>query len=182
MTAEDEFKASTTVTVSLSVEDMLRAGGLVDYDDYDRPVYAPSLYSDIVTATAKRIAEGILGDELRKAIGEQIREQVAAGIASALDAEVRQTDRWGNPTGEAKSLRDALADQAADQVRQWMKGSDRYGDSPFGKFLAAEVDRAVRADLAGFVKEARAALKKRMEARAAEAIAEVANDVVKGRL
>lgn len=180
MTTTEEFATTADVTVSVDLTTLLRASRLVGYDYNDQPVHSDSLRTEIIAAAARQVTGQVLDVELKKAIGEEIQRQVAAGVQAALDAEVRPTNEWGEPKGEAKTLRQALTDQAAEQVRKWMKAGDRHSGNEFEKFLQREVDQAVRADLNGALKDARAEVKARIEARAAEAIAEAATAAVRG--
>ena len=175
-------QATPVITLSVDLVSLLQAGDLLDYnEDTGESRYAPDFLNQIVKAAAASAAREVLKDDLKKAIGEQIRQQVAETVQAALDAPVQETDRWGTPTGEAKPLRAALADQAAEQVRKWVKASDRFSNgTEFDKFLQREVDSAIRNDLNEVLKVARADVKKRMEQAAAKAIVDAAASAVKG--
>jgi hypothetical protein len=176
----ETFPATTDVTITLDLAALLRAGGFLGENEDGDAVYSPSLVSEIVTAAAGQIATKVLNEELKEQVGEQVREQVAGAVQAALDLPVQATDTWGTPKGEAKPLRELLAQQAADQVQAWVNGRDGYSrESKFNTFLRNEVDAAVRRDLNGVLADAAARTKKAMEVAAAKAIADAAAGAVR---
>ena len=177
-----DVKATPVLTLSIDLKSLLMEGELLSYDeDSETARYAPSLIDGIVKEAAKQIVAELRA-ELRDAIREQIREQVSAAITAALDTKVTLTNEWGEKRGEPKPLRTVLSDEAATQVATWVKRSNRssYDKSPFEKYMAESVDKAIRADLDESLKQARADIKARMQAAAAKAIADAAAVAVKG--
>ena len=173
----ETFKGTAEVAVTLDLADLLAASGPVGEDLHGEPVYNPPLVDRIVAAAAKLVAKDILRDEFRQQLRIQVEQQVHDGIAAALDASVRTTNTWGEPIGNAKTLRQALVEQAAAEVQTWMTG-DRYGGGKFRDFLRKEVDQAVRADLSETLKQARETTMKHMRAAASQAIADAAKSAV----
>lgn len=176
-----DVKATPVLNLSIDLKSLLMEGELLSYDeDDDTAHYAPDLINGIVKAAAKQIVADCR-TELRDTIAAQIREQVSVAITAALEAEVTLTNEWGEKRGEPKPLRTVLSDEAAKQVAAWTKSSrDRYGKSPFEKYMAETVDKAIRADLDEALKQARADIKARMQVAAAKAIADAAAAAVKG--
>lgn len=173
----ETFKAAPEVTITLDIASLLTASKLIG-EDYDGdPIYSKPFVDQLVKTTAEKVAKDVLRDELRKQISAQIEQQVHDGIAAALDAPVQTTNTWGEPIGKSKTLRQALADKAAEEVSQWMK-TDSYGSGKFKNFLSQQVDAAVRADLNNTLKQARETTVRRMQETAAQAIADAAKSAV----
>ncbi len=172
-----DVRATPVLNLSIDLKSLLEAGELISYDeDDDTARYAPDLIDGIVKAAAKQLVSDCR-TELRDTIAAQIREQVSFAITAALGSEVTLTNEWGEP----KPLRTVLADEAAKQVAAWAKPSrDRYSSSPFEKYMAETVDKAIRADLDEALRQARADIKARMQVAAAKAIAAAAAAAVKG--
>ena len=182
MTDTVDVHANPILTLQVDLVSLLREGKLLDYDeDTDEARYAPDFESSIIKAAAEKIVKDFARDEIKTAIREQVQSQVAAAVQTALDVEVQITDQFGRAEGDAKPLRSLLIDRAAEQLRKWLKASDRFsGGTEFDKFLVQQVDRAMREDLNETVKVARAEVKAAMQKAAAKAIADAAASAVKG--
>ena len=175
-------QTNPVLTLQVDLVSLLREGGLLNYDEEtEQSEYAPDFESSIVKAAADKITKNFARDEIQKAIKAQVEAQVHEAVAAALDQVVTETDSWGKPKGEPKSLRQALAERAASEVELWMKKGNGYGsNSSYQRFLSDEVGAAVAVDLKGVLADARADVKARMEQVAAKAIADAAASVVKG--
>jgi hypothetical protein len=173
MTAD--ITTDTTVTLTLDIDALLQRAQLLGYGYDDEPNYGAPLVERIAQLAAEKIAKDILDDTLKEAIGDAVCTRVNAAVEAAMAEPVQRTTPYGSAVGEAKPLRDVIAAEAQETVKQWMHGGDRYGTKPTMKgFLEKVVDRAVAEDLNGELAKARAAVTARVQAEAARLVAETA--------
>lgn len=183
----DQIKTDATVTISLDIEELLKRGNLLGYQETrygdEEPQFADSLIESIIQAAAAKVSAVLLKDEFRAVLNEAMTEQVGKAVTEALDRPVQRTDEWGTAKGEAKPLREQVIDKANDTVAQWMKlkrgdfGYNRQSSSD--KYFHEVVDKAVREDLNSELAKAREAVTARVKAESARLVAEAASKAVR---
>lgn len=102
-----------------------------------------------------------------------IRELVQAELAVAMEAEVQRTNALGEPIGPATTLRELIVAEA----KKWFteKHSNDYGRTHYTNaqsVVAAEVNKAIKAELAAAIAEEKAKVVAAIQAKAAELIAD----------
>lgn len=141
----------------------------------DLAAFARGYYEDTPDAITNAVAEKITAEivkDVRAAVQDQIRQQAQKIVADTIEAGITPTNHYGEPIGEAKTLRELIADEAA----AWMKRSPReFGsrdDKSFYAFLSYAVDQSLRQDLRKTVEAARKEVTARIAAGAGEVFAE----------
>ena len=110
---------------------------------------------------------------------EEIREQVRPLIAEALAGELQRTNSFGEPTGQATTLREMVV---AEAKRVLGSPTDRYssnGQTFVQKLVAEEVGRVFEADLRDAMAAEKAKAVAAVRAKAADLLAEVLSDGLK---
>lgn len=166
----EQVDATIPVTVTIDPATFLRQLQGRYYDE-DRPSLAEALTERIVDAAVDRI----VGQVLDKALGEVVRERVAARVdevvTARLEEPIQAVDEWGTRRGEAMTIRE----QIGKAVEAWPKQSSSHrSDINLQKWMREAVDRAVREDLSGALKDAREAVAERLRSEAARLLAEQA--------
>lgn len=112
---------------------------------------------------------------------EEIRALVLPIIAEAVAKPVQKTNTYGDPIGEATSLREVILDEAR-KLLQGAKGDSYNRKEPLGRQLIREmVDKELRAELAEAIKAEREKVVAAVRAQAAELITEAVTKGVTGR-
>lgn len=188
-TQPTQTEESTTVdlpgapkaTLTIDLASLLSAGRLIDEDEDGEPIFASSFLDQIIARAANLIVKQVMRDTYQRALNDKVSALIHERISAALDrGDVAERDVFGNPKGKPKTMGEYLADRAAEEVTEWMRGSRSYGGTKFSDFLTREVDRSIQADLKGVVAQARADIRARMEAAATKAIADAAASAMKG--
>lgn len=131
----------------------------------------------VLDAIGERVAQ-ILADGQRKEVQSFVRETMAATIKAQVDTVVRdamttpvqRTNEYGQPKGAPTTL----AELVVAEVHDWLTkevGDYNRRQTNLAKFVAAEVDKAIKEDLAGALKTARGEVTQRLRDKAAEALA-----------
>jgi hypothetical protein len=142
--------------------------------DEDGPQYGPvSLYDAIVAAAVDRLVgygeksvQKLVVEEMREGIARVLDERLPGLIEAALNEEVETGDGW---TSKKSSLRAIIAEQ----IRREIKPSkDPYdGRTTFDKVLREQVEYGITQQFSEEIAQARAAIKAKMTAKAAELLA-----------
>lgn len=111
---------------------------------------------------------------IAKVRDEVIREQVAPIVAEALGAGVQQTDQYGEPTAKPTTLRALIVKDAKDYLTKRSRdgGYNSPESTPVQRMIRDEVAKAVKADLADALAQARAEVAAAVQAEAAVLLAE----------
>jgi hypothetical protein len=103
--------------------------------------------------TSKRWGE--LAEQVTKIRAEEIRKAVLPQIEEALSTPFRQTNSWGEPTGAETTLRQLVVEEARKAVNapadKWARDKGTF----LTQAVAAEVKKALSAEIASAVKSAR---------------------------
>jgi hypothetical protein len=142
--------------------------------DEDGPQYGPvSLYDAIITAATQRLV-GVGEKVLKELVAEQMQEAVMREVDARLPAIIEAAFNEPVETGDGfsshrKTMRELIGDRVKQEVRPM---SDRYGhDSTLSKVLREQVEKALQREFAEEVATAKATIKKRVTAKAAELLA-----------
>jgi hypothetical protein len=181
-TASLQQEATIPVTITINHADLLgsRQSVSLGMDEYGNPIghsasLASILADRIVDRAADQIVTSTLDDTLRKLITDKVAAHVDAAIRARLEEPIQAVDEWGTRRGEPMTLRE----QIGKAVEAWPKTPSGYNrDSNLRKWIEENVDRAVKADLAGAVTEARAQAVARVRGKVAELFAEDATPKV----
>lgn len=135
----------------------------ISEDPEGRPI---TLIEAIVRDAGNQLFKAVTHDEqyptLRKRVleirDEEIRERIREQIEEAWHKTLQPTDEFGHPTGEPTTL-ERLIREKADKSLQ-VRGKDRRGSfsherSVMEDVLASEVERTVRKELEGELKQAK---------------------------
>ncbi len=129
-------------------------------------------------AVAKHVAEDAMKDDSYRTLRhevlqvrtEEVRRQLEPVVAEAINAPVQQTNQFGEARGDTTTLKDLIVKEA----RELLAKRDDYGrgQTLLAKTVRAEVDKALRAELAEVIKEEKAKVVAAIRASAAELIAD----------
>lgn len=177
--ANESIPAALDVTLTIPMDQLLgaytqRPGRYYSSDPDDYQEEPPV----VLDAIGERVAQMLLArfeSDARKAakarIDALIQERMVAIVDEALNGEVQRTNEWGEKVGTPTTVR-ALAVKTANE---WLnEPADRYNrdkGTRGQKYIAEAVDRALKEDLDGALKAARAEITQRLRDKAAEAIA-----------
>lgn len=107
---------------------------------------------------------------------EEIREALRPSIEKALEAPLRRTTNYGEPTGPETTLREIIVDEVRSELSKSKASNDsRYGGtgrSLIGDIVHAEVERQLAGDLRKAVEDAKTDLVATVRAKGAEVITE----------
>ncbi|MGH3990891.1 MAG: hypothetical protein ACRDSN_00330 [Pseudonocardiaceae bacterium] len=135
---------------------------------------------DLVIDKAADQLVGKVGEDLRKAVLDQFRDeivsQVAAVVADVIAKPVQLTNTWGEPTGKTTSVREHIAEEVERQLRP--HNSNWAGrDKPLlQKLIEVAVVNALTTELSGAIREARDKVVGKVHDHAAELIAGAVKD------
>lgn len=167
----------TAITVEIDLDQPLPERYLGQ--DEDGPQYGPmSMRDSIIEAAARLLADRIEDNEI-KAIGAGVKAKVnalvdarlAPLVEEAFAAEIVVTSEWGVER-QRTTLRQLIVDRAREQVTEPNQSYSRSNERVLGKVMREEIDRALTTELSAAVKAAKADLTKKLEATAAEVIAQ----------
>lgn len=113
---------------------------------------------------------------------EEIREALRPVMAEALEQAVQQTDSFGTPRGEPRTLRELVVEEATKMLREKRYERGRQKETLVEKFVRDEVERTLRAELTAAVNEAKAEVVAAVRDNAAEVIAETIDRARRGAL
>ncbi|MGH3627230.1 MAG: hypothetical protein ACREN2_05715 [Candidatus Dormibacteria bacterium] len=147
------------------------------YDEDGEPCGGRTIGEVIVYKAAQALVAD-LRDEVRKTVlkqvDEQIFSQVTKQIAEVIANPVQRTNSWGEPTGNAVSVRQHIADEVE---RQLANKRDNYGKGTvMADLIKEEVNRALRVDLSKVIAEARDKVVGKVRDQAATLLAEAVKD------
>lgn len=94
-------------------------------------------------------------ERIREIRSEVIREAVRPQVDEAIAAPIRKTNTWGEPVGEATTLREVIIDEARKLMNEPL---DRYAQGKgtyLTKAVRDEVKAALSAEIAESVKQVR---------------------------
>lgn len=106
-------------------------------------------------ANAEKTGYSTLRDRVSRISDDEIRARVVPLVEEAMTTPIRRTNTFGEPTGEATTLRDQIVKVAQDYLSKPVDHYSRDKGTVVQQFIAAEVKKAVDAEL----KEALAAAK-----------------------
>ena len=161
--APTTIKTEAPITISLDVAELVRHlrgtyGGYRGGDDEQEPEQA---LDPIVSVAVDRLIAELrkeIKDTVVKAASEQINTQVRDIVAATLAEPYQPVNEYGRSVGR----RTSLSEQIEAKVSDWISGTPvigyQQGASPMQKLVAAEVDAALKKDLAAVAAEARAAV------------------------
>jgi hypothetical protein len=125
--------------------------------------------SSVARALDEKVADAIEA-RVAKLVDELTRERLKKEVDALLDEGWKETDRWGNETGKAFSLRD--------RVRGALDAKDRYDGNPVDKL----VKEAVSYKLEGILKEEMASARTRLKAAFDEVLQAKFSDTIREAL
>lgn len=126
---------------------------------------------------------GSLASEIARIRTEVIREKVEAEVEAALTTEFRETNNWGEATGQPTTLRALIAKQAAEAVKIGLNrnsyGADK--ESAATRVIREHVDKVLAKELTEAVAAEKAKVVAAVKAKAADLIAQAVAEGVGGR-
>ena len=171
---DERFTSDAQVTITLSVDDLLRRGGYLGEDD-DREYFSAGLMDQVTERAAGLVANQLMKDEtFRTRLNEVIESRLITIVDATLAEPVQETDSFGRATGEAMLLRNLLAQKVTKTMSDWMTVRPNYGRTKFSEYLDTQVDRIVRQDLGKTLEAARKQVQAVVTAQAAEMVAAAA--------
>lgn len=174
------------LTITLDLDKKLAGETYVDADG-DYAGTGPTTLEDVVLGMAateladravRARSEGLydnLKDRVAKIRDEAIREQIEPLITDALSRPIKRTNSFGEPHGEETTLRAIIAQQAEDALKvSNTRNPNRFRDTDttLTKFIADEVDRALKNELKKALDEAKAQVLARVQEAGGEVIAD----------
>lgn len=173
---DEKFTSEATVTLSLSVTDLLRRGGYLGEDD-DREYFSAGLMAEVAERAASLVANRLTGDEsFYSRMAGVIESKLETIVDEALAEPVQETDRFGRAMGEGMPLRNLLAHKVETALQRWMSvnTANLPARTRFEDYLDKQVDRIVRQDLNKTLDAARKQVQAAVTAQAAEMVASAA--------
>lgn len=119
-------------------------------------------YRGVSTDLARRVAA--IRDET-------IREQITPVITEAINAEIQQTNQWGEPTGKGRTTLRALIVERANEFFTRKLGDYRDQRTAASQLVTDAVDRALKQELTSAIADEKAKVVAAVRAKAAELIA-----------
>lgn len=173
-------KLPTTVTVELDWDDLMRTAVVRGMDYEGEPVYgpAPSPEALILDRAADKLVESMAREDrhdlsrtVRDTRQAVIREIVTKQVMDTLDAPVQKTNSYGEPVGEATTLR-ALVIAEVTNVMTRKEGGDyrREGMTLLQRVIKDETEAAFRKELADELAKVKAQLSGIITERAAKVL------------
>ncbi len=159
--------------INVEVSDVTLASVVSDGDDY-RPT---ETIADIVAEKLLReftSAERDVYGELRRRVAEirdeEIRAALVPALTDALNASVRRTNTYGEPTGPEVTMREVITDEA----KKMLTARSDYGrgETFTQKVIKDAVGSALRNELAAVINEEKAKVVAAVRAQAATIIAD----------
>ena len=159
-------------------------GESFEYAGDDEPARRPVTLGD---AVADRIADDLKQTDdyrtLRQRVAEirleEIRAQLEPIVRQAIEQPVQQTNRWGDPTGAATTLRDVIIEQAKKVLNE--KTGDSYSNNRptvIEKYVRDAVTAVMKEELAPVIAEEKAKIVAQFRASAANLLADALRSVV----
>lgn len=161
---------SDPIVVNLTLDLDKHLARYAGYDADGEPVQEPTTIEDVVLHMATREFVQSLDRDVKSEVGrrvreirdEEIRRQVAPLIEEAIAKSVQETDSYGNPKGEPRTMAEIIVAEAKTALS---KPKD-----PYARNKGTLVEEFVRAEVAAaFTKE----LKQAADAAKAEVLAAV---------
>lgn len=182
MSYDDDYDYEpSTPAVSIDASLILKTPAL----DLNTPVGSKTLADLICRHALDKLANGsewpYMKDRVRTITDEEIRSHVTGLIADALNSDLRRTNTFGEPHGEPTTLRTLISEEAKKQLTSL---SDRYNgprETPIGKLVREEVERALKAELAEAIKQEREKVVAAVREKAGQLIAEAVAKGVGGK-
>lgn len=180
MTNIESIPAVLDVTLQVPMEALLAAyteripaysGDLDTYPADPPPAVRDAIGERVAQIIAAQIMDADVRRDIRKAIQARVEAVVADAVGDAVTGEIRKTNEWGESVGPVTTMRDMIIKEAKDFLA---KPADNYARDKGTKaqvLIRAEVDKAIKEDLDGALKAARAEVTALLKAKAADAIA-----------
>jgi hypothetical protein len=168
-----DTEATIPVTVSLNVASIVDAVTSYSYDGYSDQVHPDGRLAHLVIErVAALLVDRLLDDTLKAAVRDAVAAQVDEAVRARLDEPIVPVDRWGSSAGQAVTLRE----QIGKAVEEWptIRSGSNGDKNKLSEWIKEHVDKAVREDLNGTLREARDEVVGTLKARAAEILAETA--------
>lgn len=168
----------TEVTIVLDLDRYLARHVGIDRDGEE--MTEPQTIEDVVVEMAARQFVSGLDREIkseftrrvREIRDDEIRSQIAPLVAEAVTRSVQETDLYGNPKGEPKTLTEVIVAQSATALQ---KKGDAYsrnsGRNLVEQFIHDEVTTAFTKELKAAVDQAKAEVLVAVKERGAEVLA-----------
>jgi hypothetical protein len=147
----------------------------------------PVTLADLVASQihAKLMQGGKAYDGIRERVNsirdEEIREAVKPQIAEALSRPMRQSNLYGEPTGPETTLSALIATEARKLVTKPTDSYSRDNGTYLSQVIAAEVEKAFKAEIADAVKQARDAVTKELGGQIGSAITATVTEALRKR-
>lgn len=187
MAESTELRANVPVTVSLDINDLVKAyvGEIPTYtgDPDDEMEPPPPLYGEIIGAAAHIVAQSVIRDTtryggLKSRVDAQIDAALNAGIVAELEKPFKPVDSYGQVDRHADptTLREQIGKHAAEWIAKGMKGSRSGYSSDNGalyQYINKELEQLIKTDLKAVADSARAAVTQKVQKEAATVIADI---------
>lgn len=159
----------------------LELSTIVDRDyEGNEVTLADKICKSAVSRLAKDASWNGLTVRVHRIRDEEIRRQVGEIVAEAISADVRRTNSFGEPTGDAKTLREVIVEEARAALTKPVDPYDRGRGTLLQKIIREEIGAAFRKELVEVVAEERAKVVAAVRAQAADLIARAVVEGVGG--
>lgn len=166
------------ITVNVDQVDLTSVVGDVRRYDDDAEEYVTegrTLGDLIAERVAKSIRESDAYPGLKKRVAdireEEIRARVAPDIEAAMAAPIRQTNRYGEPTGQATTMRELILEEARKFMERPVDQYSRDKGTVLQKWLRDAVEKTIKTELAEVLVDEKAKVVAAVRAKAADLIA-----------
>lgn len=146
----------TSITIDLNLDPYLVRH--IGYDADGEPIEEPQTIEDVIleraavlfvaqAVNAEKQGYNTLRDRVSRISDEEIRARVTPLVEEAMTTPFRRTNTYGEPTGEATTLRDQIVKVAQDYLSKPADHYSRDKGTVVQQFIAAEVKKAIAAEL-----------------------------------
>lgn len=168
---EDDYEPATP-TVAVEAALTLNTPAL----DLNATVGRQTLADLICQEALRKLAKGSdwisLKERVQNVTDEEIRAQVTALIADALNGDLRRTNTYGEQHGEPTTLRTLIAEEAKRTLTQVTDNYRGPRETVIGKLVREEVEKSLKAELADVIKDEREKVVAAVRKQAGQIIAE----------
>lgn len=177
MSEEHSVSVAAPVTVTVDIDQIIRASGYVRLNDGEDGYYEQAGLGEMVA----HLIANKLAPDMRKAVTDAVRTaalaQVDAIVSEVVQGTLNLTNEFGEPTGKATTLREQIVASARDRLDRKVNSRgevDRYARDgmTYARWIAKDAaEKAIRGELQEAAKEAVAEVKASVHAIVADDLA-----------
>lgn len=177
------------IEFDLDLDRYMRVGRGMDADG--EPLEGPTSLEEVVVERAAQIIAAQAARDARRSLENQaevllqqvVEDAVEPEVRRLLDEGVRPSNRFGEPTGEPRTLREEIARLAEEALRVRPNNDRRFPSdrTTMERVIVEEVDKALAGDLRDAAREARGQIRAALEEKGAEVMRETIERLATGR-